>query len=196
MLYKRGVLKTSYNSQINKRISHPEVFYQKIFLKMLQNSQKNIFTEVSFLIKLQTGNMKLKESWNWRCSLKKVFLKILKISPEKNCVWISSESVLRVSNFIKENSDTVVYLWNLWIIQEKDLQMVGSRKPARGSLFNKVGNLTSWRPSAVLERDSGTGISLWILWNFYESFFAELLLATTSHIMLFYPFYRSLRVAA
>ena len=167
-----------------------------MFLKMLQNSQKNIFTGVSFLIMLQTGNMKLKESWNWRCSLKKVFLKILKISPEKNCVWISSESVLRVSNFIKENSGTVVYLRNLWIIQEKDLHMVGSRKPARGSLFNKVGNLTSWRHSAVLERDSGTGISLWILWNFYESFFAELLLATTSHIMLFYPFYRSLRVAA
>ena len=39
-----------------------------------------------------------------------------------------------------------------------------------------------------LERDCLTVISLWILRNFQESFFAEHLLATTSHMMLFFSF--------
>ena len=62
VLCKRGVLKTSQNSQINTRSSHPEVFCQNIFLKTLQNSQKNNFAEGSFLIKLQAGNLKLAEA--------------------------------------------------------------------------------------------------------------------------------------
>ena len=41
--------------------SHPEVFYQKMFLKILQNSQKNIFAGISFIIKLQAGILKLSE---------------------------------------------------------------------------------------------------------------------------------------
>ena len=44
----------------------------------------------------------------------------------------------------------------------------------------------AWKHLTVLERDSSTGISLWILWNFSESIFAEHLLATTSHMMLFF----------
>ena len=33
-----------------------------MFLKILKNSQKNIFAGVSFLIKLQAGNLKLSEA--------------------------------------------------------------------------------------------------------------------------------------
>ena len=66
------------------------------------------------------------------------------------------------------------------------LRTAGSGIPVRVSLFNKVGSLTAWSPLTVLERDSSTGISLWILWNFSESIFAEHLLATTSHMMLFF----------
>ena len=35
---------------------------EKIFLKILQNSHKNIFAGVSFLIKLHTGNLKFPEA--------------------------------------------------------------------------------------------------------------------------------------
>ena len=35
---------------------------EKMFLKILQSSQKNIFSGVSFLIKLQAGNLKPSEA--------------------------------------------------------------------------------------------------------------------------------------
>ena len=62
VLYKRGDLKNSQNSQISTRSSHLEVFCQKMFLKILQNSQIRIFASVSFLIKLQAGNLKMSEA--------------------------------------------------------------------------------------------------------------------------------------
>ena len=48
--------------------------------------------------------------------------------------------------------------------------------------------LQVWRHLKVFERDSSTAISLWILWDFLGSFFAEHLLATTSHMMFFFSF--------
>ena len=48
----------------------------------------------------------------------------------------------------------------------EDLQTTGSETLVWGSLFNKNARVTAWRPLTVLERDSSTGISLWILWNF------------------------------
>ena len=65
VLYKIGDLKNlQVNSklQVNTRTSHREVFCKKMFLKVLQNSQKKVFAGVSFLIKLQAGNMKLSEA--------------------------------------------------------------------------------------------------------------------------------------
>ena len=64
MLYERSVLKnfSKLTDKHNTRSSYPEGFCQKIFLKILQNSQKNIFGRVSFLIKLQAGNLKLSEA--------------------------------------------------------------------------------------------------------------------------------------
>ena len=41
---------------------HPEVFCQKLFLQILQNSQKNFSVRISFLIKLQAANLKLSEA--------------------------------------------------------------------------------------------------------------------------------------
>ena len=35
---------------------------EKVFLKILKNSYKNIFAGVSFLIKLHTGNLKFPEA--------------------------------------------------------------------------------------------------------------------------------------
>ena len=45
------------------------------------------------------------------------------------------------------------------------------------------------RPLTVLEWNPSTAFSLWILWNFQESFFAEHILATTCDIMLFFFFF-------
>ena len=73
---------------------------------------------------------------------------------------------------------------NTYFVQ--DLQMDGSETPVRGFLLNKVASIMSWRDLTVIERDCRTDISLWILWNFWESFFVELLLATTSYMMLFF----------
>ena len=56
------------------------------------------------------------------------------------------------------------------------------------SLFNKIARVTAWRPLTVLERNCRMRIFLWILWNFQKNVFAEHLLATTSHLMLFFPF--------
>ena len=47
---------------MNLRSSYSEVFYQKMFLKILQSSQKNIFAGISFLLKLVAGNLKLSET--------------------------------------------------------------------------------------------------------------------------------------
>ena len=65
------------------------------------------------------------------------------------------------------------------------LRTAGSETLVSGSLFNKVASLTTWRLVALLERDSSTGISLWILLNFFGSFFAEHFLATTSQMFVF-----------
>ena len=48
----------------------------------------------------------------------------------------------------------------------EDLRNSAFETPLRGSLFNKVGSLTAWTYLTGLERDSSTGISLWILWKF------------------------------
>ena len=55
----------------------------------------------------------------------------------------------------------------------KDLRTAGSETPVWGSIFNKVGSQMGWRHLTVLERDSSTGISLWISWNFLERFFCR-----------------------
>ena len=57
VLYKIGDPKNFSNLQENTRSSHPEMFYKKMFLKFLEDSQKNAFAGVSFLIKLQAGNL-------------------------------------------------------------------------------------------------------------------------------------------
>ena len=64
MLLKRSVIKNvSKFTDKNKKLSSGGVLSkEKMFLKILQNSQKNIFSGVSFLIKLQTGNLKPSET--------------------------------------------------------------------------------------------------------------------------------------
>ena len=60
MLYKRSVLKSSKFTDKHKKQSSGGVLSKvKMSLKILQNSQKEIFAVVSFIMKLQSGNLKL-----------------------------------------------------------------------------------------------------------------------------------------
>ena len=52
-----GDLKNFSKLQVNKRSSHPEVFCKKMFLKILQISQKIVFAGVHFLIKLHVETL-------------------------------------------------------------------------------------------------------------------------------------------
>ena len=63
VLYKRSVLKTfsKFTDKHKKQPSRGVLSKEKIFLKILQNSQKNISAGVSLLMKLQAGNLKLSE---------------------------------------------------------------------------------------------------------------------------------------
>ena len=60
-----------------------------MFLNILQNSQKNIFSGVSFLTTLQAGNLKPSEAATRDILWNKVLLKISQISQEIICVGVS-----------------------------------------------------------------------------------------------------------
>ena len=60
VLYKRSVLKNSKSTDKHRRQSPWSVLSkEKMSLKILQNSQKNIFPVVSFIMKLQARKLKL-----------------------------------------------------------------------------------------------------------------------------------------
>ena len=60
MLYKRSVLKNSkFTDKHKKQSSGGVLSKEKMSLKILQNSQKNIFPVVSFIMKLQARKLKL-----------------------------------------------------------------------------------------------------------------------------------------
>ena len=64
MLFISSVLKnfSEFTDKHKKQSSGGFLSKEKMFLKNLQNSQKNIFSGVSFLIKLQAGNLKPSEA--------------------------------------------------------------------------------------------------------------------------------------
>ena len=108
-----------------------------MFFKILQISQKNVFAGVPFLIQLQAGNLKLSEAATGNVLLKKVFLKrrtgvsepaVHTSSTQNRCFWTIQKirskipvleslfnkiAVLRDYNFIKEDSNTGAFPWNL-----------------------------------------------------------------------------------
>ena len=109
-------------------------------------------------------------------------------------LWTSASKL-----YLKRYLNTGVFLWISWIIQEhlfcRESKNDWLWNTSAGSLFNKVASLTAWILLTVLGRDWRTSIYLQILRDFWERFFAEHL-ATTSHMMLFFPFWRSVRFAA
>ena len=77
--------------------------------------QRKASLQESFLIKLQGRNRKLSEAAAGDVQWNKVFLKISQVSQE--CLS-KKVAVLGACNFIKKDSNTGVFLWILWIIQE------------------------------------------------------------------------------
>ena len=62
--------------------------------------------------------------------------------------------------YLKRDSNTGVFPWILWIIQEHLFcrgSTAGSETPVPGSLFNKVARLTAWMHLTVLEVEAATG---------------------------------------
>ena len=53
---------SKFTDKHKKQASEGVLSKEKMFLKILQNSQKNIFSGVSFLIKLQAENLKPSEA--------------------------------------------------------------------------------------------------------------------------------------
>ena len=182
VLYERDDLKNFSKLQVNTRSSHREVFCKKMFLKIFQNSQKNVLAGVPFLIKLQTGNLKLSEAATGDLMLKEVFLK------RRTCV-----SEPAVHRFSTQNRFFGI------------IHKTHRKRPVLKSLFNKVAVLGSatlsgktptqmlsceiceifknnyfeehlWPPASklYLKRDSNIGVFLWILWRIYEQLVKDL----------------------
>ena len=106
---KNGDLKNFSKLQVNTRSSHPEVFCKKTFLKILQNSQKNVWSP--FLIKLQAWGSAtlLKKTPVLSCEIYKLFIS----NYFEEHLWTSASK-----NYLKRDSNTGAFLWILWIIQE------------------------------------------------------------------------------
>ena len=85
-----------------------------MFLEILQNAKKSIFAGI-FFNKVAGWNRKLSEAAAGDVQWNKVFLKISQVSQE--CLS-KKVAVLGACNFIKKDSNTGVFLWILWIIQE------------------------------------------------------------------------------
>ena len=62
VLYKRDVLKNFSKLTYKLKKQSSGGVLSKMFLEILRNSQKKIFAGISFLIKLQTGNLKPSET--------------------------------------------------------------------------------------------------------------------------------------
>ena len=146
-----------------------------MFLKILQNSQKNIFSffGVSLLIKLQAGNLKLSEATTGDVLGPTT---LSKNTPTQALSWETcnyfKELLWMITSklYLKRESNINVFLSILPVIQERllvdDLRKTGFETAMRGSVFNKVASLTVWMSLTVLEKDCSMGISLWLLWNF------------------------------
>ena len=83
----KNVLK--FKDKHKKKSSGGVLSKEKMLSKILQNSQKNSFPGVSFLLKLQDENLKSSETATRDVLKNKVLLKISQISQEITCVGVS-----------------------------------------------------------------------------------------------------------
>ena len=105
---KEMLCKISQNSLKNTRSSHPEVVCQKMCLKFCKIHTRYIFAGVSFLTKLQVGNLQPAEAAAGDCVLK-IFASF---TGKKSVLESLFKEVgdLRACNFVKEDSNTGVFM--------------------------------------------------------------------------------------
>ena len=84
--------------------SHPEVFYKKVFLEILQNSQENTCARASFLIKLQAQN-----SSDISINTNKTYMNLIYANPlKKKICW----SLVRTIRKQKRQQEWVKFLFS------------------------------------------------------------------------------------
>ena len=144
VIYKKSVPKNfSKLTKTNTRSRNLQVFCQKMLLKILQNSRKNIFGGVSFLIKLQFWGPAIIEktlTHMLSCKICKTF---------KNNYLEEHLCITASKLYLKRDSNTGVFLWILKIIQENLFCRASTNgcfwNTSVGSNFNKVASLIAWR---------------------------------------------------
>ena len=142
--------KTSPNSQINTRSSHPEMFCK--FHRILFNK----VTVPEF------------HNFIWKDTGTGVFLRNLQIFKNnyfQEHLWMTDSKLYLKETPTQVFSCEFCELFNNTHFREH-LQTAGSKTPVRGFLFNKDASLTTWKPLAVSEKDSSACLFLWILYNF------------------------------
>ena len=142
--------KISQNSQLNTRCSHPKVFCQKMFLRILYNLQKNIFVRVSLLIKLQPGNLKLSQA------------------------AIGDALQNFFANFLGKHLHWSLFLTELWLWGSATLLKKGFTTGKICEIFKSnyfEEHLWTATSKLHLKRESNPGVFLWILWIIQEHLF-------------------------
>ena len=138
---------------------YPEMFRQRMFFKIAQNSQEPLFNKVAVL-----------RASSWKKTPTQVrsreICEIFDYSFFEEHLWTTASKP-----YLKGDSNVRVLLYEFCELFKntffnEHLWMAGSKRAVQGFLLNKVASLTAWRPLTVLERDSSTVIFLWILYNF------------------------------
>ena len=127
------IWKTSQNSQIDTRSSHPEVFLSKDVLKNFAKFTDKHLCRSLLFNKVAGWKPETVRGSHWRCSVnyigvfKKAHCRFIDLLRNR-CYWIldklhrrkpvleslfNKATVPRTCNFIKEDSDTGASLWNL-----------------------------------------------------------------------------------
>ena len=156
------------------------MFCKKVFLKILQISQKNVFAGVPFLIKLQAGNLKLSEAATGNVLLKKVFLKrrtgvsetaVHTSSTQNRCFWIIHKIHSKIP--VLESLFNKVAVLRACKLKKTPTQVLSREiyKLFKNNYFEEH----LWNPASkhYLKRDSNTVAFLWILWIIQEHLFSR-----------------------
>ena len=176
-------------------LAYPCSCSSSVFFKTLANFARRNLCWSLFLIKLEfwePGNFLRKTPIQvFYCEIYKLF----RTTILKNiCKPLLLSIILKETQTRVFSCEFCKLLKNSYFLE--DIRMACSQTPVRG-VFNKVTNLTARKILTVLERDCRTGISLWILRNFSESFFRRTPLSNHfSHDAASFPFCRLVRFAA
>ena len=146
--------KTSQNSQINTKSSHPEVLCQKMFLKICKIHKKHLCPSL-FFNEVAVWKPKPIRSSHWRCSVIKVALKNFANFKEKHLCWNLFLIMLQYWGNLLNKTPTQELSYEIFKTNyfEEHLWTIASK--------------------LYLKRDSSTDFFLWILWIIWKQVFCR-----------------------